>query len=1020
MKKQVNRAASLRRNVLALALVAGIGFAGSALGQATTGSIFGQAPMATDATIVIKNSSGLVRQATVDAQGRYALDALPLGTYTVTLLRDGQVIDTRSNVTLRVGAGTEVSFGSAKPAGDITELNRIEVTASAPAIDVTGVDSRTVITSEQLARLPIARSAEAIALLAPGVVAGSDFFTGPTGGQVISMGGSSVTENAYYINGFNTTDPLSGFGGFALPYGSIDQQEILNGGYGAPYGRSDGGVISQVGKRGTNNWKFGGLVEWTPTFLRGDQRDIYYAKGARAGQIQNRNADDKSWTRVISAYAGGPLVEDKLFLFASIESERREGSSIGAVTSPYKTQERNDYPKWYAKLDWNINDSNILELTGAYTERSYEADLYDYSYDTGLEGAFSSHAQSTKTSAKIYTAKFTSYVTDDLTLSAMYGQMRGTYFNENPGYDATHAFVYSPSLQNPLFTGGSSIQGPQTIDVIDDPTHTTKNTNLRVDASYRLGDHTLAAGIDNQTIDDINDRNYIAGPGYAWEYDVGQPGTPIIGVPGDDPWVDAPGSYAGGADGYFVSRYVRSGGGSVRVDQRAQYIEDTWQVNNNWLVKLGLRNDQFTNYNPSGEAYLRLTSPQWAPRLGFSWDVNGDSSFKVYGNVGRYFLALPATVAMRQAGNPLYTREYYTYTGIDSNGAPTGLTPIANSRNGPISANREYGQTRDPRLVAATNLESEHQDEIILGFDRKLGASWVYGAKAIYRNLRTAIDDYGDSGAIIDKLNALGIDPNSYDPGEILGAYLINPGRNTDLNIKMRDGSYRSITMTPTEMFGFPARYKRSYYGLNLYLEHPFDGTWMGKIDYQHSRSYGNSEGQVRSDIGQVDVSATVDWDYGQVMEYANGELSNSIRHQIKAYGSYQVAPEWMLSGNMAILSGAPRSCLGMYGPGQTNPGLGYGSYYHWCDGKPSRPGDAGHNPWQYIFSLGTEYRPAWANKKLGFSVMVYNIFNNRETTQTSARPGAFTNGVPARVDYLRPVSQSTPRYVRFGISYDF
>ena len=110
---------------------------------------------------------------------------------------------------------------------------------------------------------------------------------------------------------------------------------------------------------------------------------------------------------------------------------------------------------------------------------------------------------------------------------------------------------------------------------------------------------------------------------------------------------------------------------------------------------------------------------------------------------------------------------------------------------------------------------------------------------------------------------------------------------------------------------------KRKYYGLDLYLEHPFDGKWFGKIDYLYSRSYGNSEGQVRTDIGQTDVSATVDWDYAKVMDYADGALANDRRHQIKAYGSYQIASEWMLSGNLAILSGGPRTCLGYYGVDQ-------------------------------------------------------------------------------------------------------
>ncbi|MGP1666898.1 MAG: carboxypeptidase-like regulatory domain-containing protein, partial [Rhodanobacter sp.] len=120
-------------------------------GQSTTGSIFGQVPAGNGETVMVKSTSGVTRQVAVDSSGRYDIDTLPLGSYTVTLQRDGKAVDSRSNVTLRVGSGTEVSFGAA----GAQNLAAITVQANAlPTIDVTGVDSRTVITAQQLARLP--------------------------------------------------------------------------------------------------------------------------------------------------------------------------------------------------------------------------------------------------------------------------------------------------------------------------------------------------------------------------------------------------------------------------------------------------------------------------------------------------------------------------------------------------------------------------------------------------------------------------------------------------------------------------------------------------------------------------------------------------------------------------------------------------------------------------------------------------------------------------------------------------
>jgi hypothetical protein len=106
-----------------------------------------------------------------------------------------------------------------------------------------------------------------------------------------------------------------------------------------------------------------------------------------------------------------------------------------------------------------------------------------------------------------------------------------------------------------------------------------------------------------------------------------------------------------------------------------------------------------------------------------------------------------------------------------------------------------------------------------------------------------------------------------------------------------------------------------------------------------------------------------------------------------------------------------PKTCLGYYGADQTNPGLGYGPYYHFCGGVPSSPGDE-RNPWTYNLSLSAEYRPEWAGKKLGFNVMVYNVLNSQKTTQVYP--------IEVSKSYLRPYSSQTPRYVRFGVSYDF
>ncbi|TAL82937.1 MAG: TonB-dependent receptor [Rhodanobacter sp.] len=979
---------------------------GVAMAQSTSGSIFGQAPVASGETITVQSASGVKRTVDIDQLGHYNVGSLPVGTYKVTLQRDGKVISSRSNVVIRVGSGTEVSFSSASAPEGVKNLDVLTVTANAlPTIDVSSVDSRTVITSQQLRELPLGRSTEAIALLSPGAIAGSTRtnLTGPTGNQLVSFGGAGVTENAYYINGMNVTDPLNGLGGIDLPYGSIEQVELLTGGYGAAYGRSDGGVLNQIGKRGTNDWHFGARVLYTPDWAKSDPVNINYpAANSKAGQLRQFRGDNKGTTTTESAYVGGPLIRDKLFLFASVEAEKATYKNVSSMSST-STVDRYQYdnPKWYAKLDWNINDSNILELTGASTKHSRSGNTYAYDYNTRSQAAFISADEHTKVAANMWIAKYTGYLTDSLTLSAQYGKQVTDLYSQLPaGFDPTLISVIGGGEQDPALSGGGGgITNSQIISTtVTNPAHQTKGANYRLDVTYILGDHTITAGIDNQQTQDLNDGDFIpTNAGFVWEYAKQNNPQEDISLGQVSP---------AGGQGYYVDKYRRASAASVRVEQRAQYIEDTWQVTDRWIVKAGLRNDQFTNYNSDSIPYIRQTKPQWAPRLGASWDVNGDSSFKVYANAGRYYLALPTSVALRGASGSLFTREYYNYTGIDPvTGYPTGLTPI-NTINGPgvpYSSNNEYGQAPDPRTVTATNLKAQYQDEYIAGFDKKFNDAWTYGAKLTYRSLKNAIDDTCNKQLFISKAQSQGLDTTN-----IRGCYFFNPGRGATFQVPNGTGGYGELSFNSVEL-GY-AHAKRNYYSANLFLEHPYDGTWYGRLDYTYARSYGNTEGQVKSDIGQNDIAATQDWDYPSLMQYAGGQLANSRQHQLKIYGSYKVLPEWTVSGLVSVISGAPTDCLGYYGPNQTTPAYP-GPYYHWCNGKPAPAGSAGNTPWTKTVNVNLEYRPEFADKKLAFNVQINNLFDEQVPTTLYAYNTSF---------YRLVQGTQTPRYVRFGVTYDY
>lgn len=1043
----------VRRTALSIAL--GMCVAGGVQAQATSGGITGTVAGGEGSTIVITNNSGFSRTVTADASGRYSLSSLPVGEYTVTAQRGGQTVGTR-NVTVIVGRSADVSFG-----GDATTLEAITVTGSnVPVVDVTALDTRTVITAEQLERMPIARSAESIALLAPGANAGAGGFFG----GLVSFGGAGVSENAYYINGYFSGEPVSNLGGYSLPFGSIDQQETFTGGYSARYGRSAGGVINQIGKRGTNEVHFGGQVTITPKSLKEDQKDIYnpnldfseansnpnlpvacdangddvletcqwaYANPDDAGHLFSRGKESKSWENTYSGYISGPLIKDRLFAFVSAETTMGDQIVAPNYGGNALVRRTSSDPKFYAKLDWNINDNNLLEYTYVGEKFDRKGVVYDYDFDTATQGALREGLKGQETpisqNREFSVLKYTGYWTDSLTFNATYG--RGRFSNKQiPPISPGAARVDGTTNQDPAITGGNPIFGAL---AVNNGTNSTDYTEgLRADLEWVVGDHTLTAGIDNMKFEAENEgQSYEA---HRWVYShATDPSANISTGLG----VGAP-----GGNGYYVADLVFFTSTSMTVEQNAYFLEDRWQITDNFLLSLGIRNDEFINKNNFGETYMDAKD-QWAPRIGAAWDVFGDSSFKLFANAGRYFLAMPNNVAIRGASASTFTREYFTYTGIDENGAPTGLTPVPRTDGEtprPVSSNGELGQPIDVLAFAPSDLKNMYQDEYILGFDKTLGSKWAYGAKLTYRDLKSSIDDFCDPYALMD---AAGLTPYDFRAGKFLAnsaemgnvevayCYMFNPGGSNTYSLANVDadgnptGERAEVKISAAEL-GFDQGLKRNYKAIDLYLEHPFDGKWEARIDYTYSKLEGNNEGQVKSEFGQTNISKTQDWDAAAMMRFADGYLFNDRRHQFKVRGSYQITDEWAVGGKYTVVSGTPVSCLGFYNPDgsvdedslEADP-ISYGASYHTCLGEVAKPGEV-RTGWTHKLDLGVTYRPAFFDDKLALSMQVFNVLNERVPTQlqvtSESDPYTIANS------YLRPISMTEPRYVMFTASLDF
>ena len=1000
-----------------------VGTIGTSFAQSNaTGTVYGSA--ASGSTLVLTNTeTGFKRSMNLDSSGRFSLGALPVGSYSVQVLKDGKLVNSNPDVQVRIGQGTEISFA-----------DTVVVTGSQTAkkLDMMEMGSTTIFTAKELQRIPVANSVGAIIQLAPNTTSGDARYGGS---NAPSFGGSSASENAYYINGFPVTNSLTQVGFSQLPFNSIAQAQVLTGGYGAEFGRSTGGVVNIITKSGSNEFKAGGGITWSPDIYRATGKNQYYADNGTtlANKLYVYNQQNVIDSSTTTGYFSGPIIKDKLFIYYSGErattnsSGIRSGNSSATYTASAATQSSSwqeistEVPRSLLKLDWNISDDHHLEytrLTDKYTSaRKYFGFDYKTLQRTNVQNGGQTYVNwgptpvASQQGSEADILKYTGYFTKDLTFTAVLGQTKSPHQQNPVGYNPSLPQIFSDSTNE--VPGLGPYSKPQNISGnLLVPGAVDNNKGMRFDLEYKLNQqHSLRVGVDKNTINSLAGSG-LAG-GYRWEYfKSSAPNELIDGKYAAANSVTVNNPY--GAQGYYAQKVYVNSLSTPSVEQTAQYIEDRWQVNNKLLLSLGLRNESFNNKNGDGKSYINLPT-QIAPRLGATFDALGDQTLKLFGNAGRYHVPLPTNVAVRAAGASLYTKQNFVYTGVDANGQPTGLTPIS----AVYSSNNEFGQSKDPQTVAALNMNGNYQDELAMGFERAVNKGLNIGGKFTYRMLRSAIDDHCD-----DRPFQAWADRNGVNSSNWAGynCALFNPGVANSFMMDYGDGKGLHRVDLSAKDLGFD-KVKRIYQALDLFAEHPFDGKWYGKVNYTFSRNYGNTEGQLLSDIGQADVATTQAFDFPEFSKNAVGLLPNHRKHQLKMFGYYQADPEWGFGANVALASGRPRNCIGNApdAVGSTNPNAvtnysGYGSAYFYCGGVATPRGSQGELPYTAKLDLNVAYQPA-SLKGLTLKLDVFNVLNRQSIEVIEER---FNSGTSLRALYSTPLAYTAPRSARISAYYDY
>jgi hypothetical protein len=255
----------------------------------------------------VSSDTGFRRETTTRAAGTYQLTGLAVGTYAVTISREGFKAVQLKQVELAVGQPRTID--ARLQVGSATES--VEVTATLETLNRTSAEVGGLIEAEQIKEIPVSgRNWASLMLLAPGAVNASD------GSQRnIRFNGHSIDDANYTFDGIDNngvqeqTQKAETRLNIALD--SIAEFRVSTAVYTAESGAAGGVQVQVVSKTGTNQY----------------HGSTFYA--LRNDALDSRSPFDGATIppftmHQFGANFGGPIKKDKAFFFVNYEAIRQD------------------------------------------------------------------------------------------------------------------------------------------------------------------------------------------------------------------------------------------------------------------------------------------------------------------------------------------------------------------------------------------------------------------------------------------------------------------------------------------------------------------------------------------------------------------------------------------------------------------------------------------------------------------------------------------------------------------------
>ncbi len=243
--------------LMACLFVVSLGLVPMASAQLATGYISGYAKdpsgaAVADVTVTAKMvEQQFSRTAQTNTEGFYALPTMPPGTYEISFEAAGFERQTQTGIQLSVNQNLRVDATLAIGAVE----TQVTVAAEAPLVDTTSSTLSGLIDDRRVVDLPLnGRNVIGLAKILPGVlnVKAPQQMNDARGGPEMNVNGGRANMNLFTFNGGFFNNPSRNTGMNYPPPDAVQEVRVLTHNFAAEYGRNPGSQVTVVSKAGTN------------------------------------------------------------------------------------------------------------------------------------------------------------------------------------------------------------------------------------------------------------------------------------------------------------------------------------------------------------------------------------------------------------------------------------------------------------------------------------------------------------------------------------------------------------------------------------------------------------------------------------------------------------------------------------------------------------------------------------------------------------------------------------------------